>query len=110
MSTFRSGDRARVVSRAVTEEDRRKNRYFEHMAGLTGTIQQVYSDDEVALEVDPDSMSEVSADVQKVATQRMRDKFLDRATEEDKKTYTKEELNFDAHYVVLIRPADLEKL
>lgn len=78
------------------------------MSGLTGTVQQVYGDEEIAVEVDPESMSKVSLDVQKTATQRMRDKFLDRATEEDKKTYTKEELNFDAHYVVLVRPQDLE--
>jgi hypothetical protein len=110
MPSFRTGDTVRVVSRPVTEEDRKKNRYFEHMAGLMGTIQQVYSDHEVAVEVDPSSMSAVSADVKKIATQRMRDKFLDRATEEDKKTYTKEELNFDAHYVVLVRPEDLEKV
>jgi hypothetical protein len=109
MSKWKLGDRVRVVTRAVTEEDRKKNRYYDHMAGLTGTVQQIYSDDEIAVEVEPASMSKVSADVHKMATQRMRDKFLSQISEEQKKQFTKEELDFDAHYVLLLQSSDLEK-
>jgi len=109
MPTFKPGDRVRVVTRPVTQEDRTKNRYFDHMAGLVGTVQQVYSDTEVAIEVEPDSMTKVSLDVQKTATVRMRDKFLSQISEEQKKQFTKEELDFDAHYVVLVDNKDLEK-
>jgi hypothetical protein len=109
MPTFKPGDRVRVVTRAVTAEDRAKNRYFDHMAGLVGTVQQVYSDAEVAIEVETDSMSKVSLDVQKTATVRMRDKFLSQISEEQKKAFTKEELDFQAHYMVLVQNSDLEK-
>jgi hypothetical protein len=109
MSRWKAGDRVRVVSRAVTAEDRKLNRYFEHMAGLTGTVQQIYSDTEIAIEIEPDCLSKVSADVHKVATQRMRDKFLNQISEEQKKQFTKEELDFDAHYVLLVQTDDLEK-
>jgi hypothetical protein len=108
MATWKEGDRVRVVRRAVTEEDRRKSRYFEHMAGLTGTVQQAYSEDEVSVRVDPDSMTEVTADVVKTATQRMRDKFVAGVSEEQRKQLTKEELEFVANYVLLVRSADLE--
>ena len=109
MPTFKPGDRVRVVTRPVTADDRAKNRYFDHMGGLTGTVQQVYSDAEIAVEVEPESMSKVSLDVQKTATTRMRDKFLSQISEEQKKAFTKEELDFDAHYVVLVQSSDLEK-
>ena len=108
MATWKEGDRVRVVRRAVTDEDRRKSRYFEHMAGLTGTVQQAYSEDEVSVRVDPTSMTEVTADVVKTATQRMRDKFVAGVSEEQRKQLTKEELEFVANYVLLVRSADLE--
>jgi len=99
----------RVVRRAVTEEDRRKSRYFEHMADLTGTVQQAYGPDEVAIRVDPPSMTGVTADVVRTASQRMRDKFISNVSEEQRKQLTKEEMEFDANYVLLVRAADLEK-
>lgn len=109
MATWKVGDRVRVVRRAVTEEDRKKNRYFEHMAGLIGEIQQVYNDDEISVKIERDSMSDVTADVQRIATERMREKFANSISEEQKKQLTKEELEFGANYVLLVRSADLEK-
>ncbi len=109
MPNWKAGERVRVVTRAVTEDDKKKNRYFEHMAGLTGTIQQVYSETEIAVEIEPASMSKVSTDVHRTATQRMREKFQGQISEEQKKQFTKEELDFDAHYVLLVQSNDLEK-
>jgi hypothetical protein len=109
MAKWKEGDRVRVVTRAVTEDDRKKNRYFEHMAGLVGTVQNVYNADEISIKIDPQSLGKVTEDVHKQATQRMRDKFLNAISEEQKKQLTKEELDFDAHYVLLVQSNDLEK-
>lgn len=109
MPTWKEGDRVRVITRNVTEEDRKKNRYFSHMAGLVGTVQNVYSEDEIGIEVDPKTLSKVSADVHRIATERMRTKFMDNVSEEQKKSLTKEELEFDTHFVILARGSDLEK-
>jgi len=99
----------RIVKRAVGEDDRKENRYFEHMAGLVGTVQNIYSDNEIAVKIDPEFMTKITADVQKEATLRMREKFLGNISEEQKKQLSKEELEFDAHYVQLVRSGDLEK-
>jgi len=109
MPKWKEGDRVRVVTRDVTEEDRKKNRYFSHMAGLIGTVQNVYADDQVGIVVDPKSLSDVSADVHRIATERMRTKFIENVSEEQKKSLTKEELEFDTHFVILARGEDLEK-
>ena len=109
MSKWKAGERVRVITRDVTQDDRKNSRYFEHMAGLVGTIQQVYNENEVALQVEPESLSKVSSDVHRTATQRMREKFLSQIGEEQKKQFTKEELDFDAHYVLLVQASDLEK-
>ena len=110
MSSWKEGDRVRVVTRPVTEEDRKKNRYFDHMSGLTGTVQNVYSPTEVGVRVDPVSMSKVTREVHNTATERMRKKFLDDAPEVVKKSLTPEELEFSANYVLLVDSGDLEKV
>ncbi len=109
MPNWKEGERVRVVDRPVTEEDRKKNRYYEHMAGLSGTIQSIYNSEEIAIRVDPDAMQKVTSEVHQTAVRRMREKFLGSVSEEQKKQLSPEELNFDAHYVLLVRAADLEK-
>lgn len=99
----------RVVTRPVTEEDRKSNRYYEHMAGLVGTVQNIYSDAEIAIKIDSEFMTKITSDVQKEATLRMREKFQSNISEEQKKQLSKEELEFDAHYVQLVQAKDLEK-
>ena len=109
MSNWKEGDRVKVIARPVTEEDRKKSRYFEHMAGLVGSVQNVYTDDTVAVQVDLDVMGKVSTEVHKTATQRMREKFSAAITEEQRKALTKEEMEFGTHYVLLVQSSDLEK-
>lgn len=99
----------RVVVRNVTEDDRKKSRYFDHMGGLTGTVQNIYADDEIAIKVDQESLSKISEDVHKESTKRMQQRFSREISEEQKKQLTKEELDFQPHYVMLVHAADLEK-
>jgi ribosomal protein L21E len=110
MSKWKEGDRVRIVARPVAEEDLKSSRYYDHMSGLVGTVQNIYSDTEIAVKIDPEFMTKITAEVQKEATMRMREKFLTNATEEQKKQFTKEEMEFDAHYVQLVQSKDLEKV
>lgn len=106
----KEGDRVKIVTREVTEEDRKSGAYFDHMAGLSGTVQNVYPFDQIAVKIEKSNLANIPADVHKVAVQRMRDKFLSSISEEQKKNLTAEEINFDAHYMLLVKGADLEKL
>lgn len=110
MAAPKEGARAKIVVRPVTPEDRKSAAYFEHMAGLTGTIGNVYSDGRSTLVVDEDSLSEITRSVHKEAVRRMREKFLDNLSEEGKKQLTKEELEFNAHFVHLLNDSDLESI
>jgi phage host-nuclease inhibitor protein Gam len=110
MANWKEGDRVRVKTRPVTDEDRKKNRYFAHMAGLTGTIQNIYGADEIAVKMEIESLTPTSQEVHKTSTQRMREKFLSNISEEQKKQLTQEELDFEAHYMLLLEGSDLEKV
>ncbi len=109
MATWKEGERVRVVIRKVTDDDRKKNRYFDHMAGLVGVVQNVYEGDEIAIKIETDSLSKVTADVHKESTSRMQLRFSKEISEEQKKQLTKEELEFQPHYVVLVAADDLER-
>lgn len=100
----------KVVARAVTEDDRKNNAYFEHMAGLTGVVQNIYGPNEVAVKVELESLSKITNDVHRESIKRMREKFLGSISEEQKKQLTAEEQNFNAHYMMLVKSADLEKV
>lgn len=110
MANWKEGERVRIVKRAVSEDDRKTMRYFEHMAGLTGTVQNVYTGDEIAVKVDLDTLSPVTADVHDKSARRMREKFVSSVSEEQRKHPTKEELEFVPHYMLLVQAADLEKI
>lgn len=106
---WKEGDSARIVSRPVTPEDRKANRYYEHMAGLTGTIQNLY-DGCVALKVHPEALSPLSAEVRKESIRKMRNKLVSSISEEQKSRLSKEELEFEANYMLLVQFEDLTKV
>lgn len=109
MPRFKEGDRVRIVERGVTLDDRKSNRYYSHMAGLTGIVQANFGPDEVAIVVEPEVLSPTIAGVVKTAVERMREKFGKNSTEEQRSRLTADELKFDANYVLLARESDLVK-
>jgi hypothetical protein len=106
---WKEGDRVRIVTREVTAKDRSSARYYAHMAGLPGEVQNVYGPDEVAVKIDLERLSPVAGDVHAEAVRRMRAKFLEQMSEEAKSKLSREELDFTAHYVLLVRSGDLER-
>lgn len=104
---FTKGNKVQIIEREVTEEDKKSGRYYSHMANLRGTVQNVYSEDEVAVKVDLDSLDKIIGGVHKEASQRMRQKFLGAISEEQKSMLSQEELNFTPHYMLLVKSSDL---
>jgi hypothetical protein len=109
MARFKEGDRVKVKKRATTPEESAATGYYDHMAGLTGTIENYYSDQEIAVKVDLDALPDVAKRVHKDATKRMRTKFEDSISNEQKGQLSGEELRFTPHYMLLVRAQDLEK-
>jgi len=104
------GDSVRVLNRPLTEQDSTVHSFFQHMQGLTGVVENVYTKDEVAIKIDLECLPAIQAGVHKAATVRMREKFADSVGEEGRKGLEKHELDFVPHYMLLVREADLEKL
>lgn len=108
MAKWKQGDRVKVVSRTVTEEDRKNNTYFEHMAGLIGKVEYLYDHGLVSVKVEPASLSKVSTEVHKEASIRMRGRLNEAVSEEGRKMLTSDELNFPVNFNILVSGDDLE--
>lgn len=110
MAKVKEGDKVRVVTREITEQDRKVYGLFEHMLGMSGVVENIYSPTEVAVKVDLDCLPKIPADVHKEATKKMRERLTENVGEEARKLMTKEELEFVPHYMILVRQDDLEKI
>ena len=99
----------KIKEREVKPDDRETNAYFAHLANLDGTVQAVYGKDEVAVRIDPECFGPVLAGVHKEAVRRMRAKFLDGLSEDQKRKLSRDEKRFAANYVVLVKSDDLVK-
>ena len=109
MAAFKEGDRVRIVSRTPTEEDSKLGTYFGHYAGLTGSVQKVYNKQEVAIEVDHESLTKEIRKRHEDVRDQMKTKWLDGLSEEGRSKLTEREKDFNLRYVVLVPMDDLEK-
>jgi|LakMenEpi03Aug12_release.lakeMendotaPanAssembly.Ray.scaffolds.fasta_scaffold875965_2 ribosomal protein L21E len=107
---YKEGDKVQIVAREVTDKDKKDRRYYSHMAGLTGTVQNIYSESELAVRIDTAGLTKASKDIHKEATQRMRDTLNKNISEVQKKELTSEELEFETHFMLLVHSEDLVKL
>lgn len=107
---LKEGERVRIVTREVTADDRKEGRYYAHMGGNVGVIQRIFSEEEVVIVVDAETVAEPAKSVMEAATKRLNQKFAENATEEAKSKLTPEELKFPVNYVVLVQSSDLEKI
>lgn len=110
MATVKEGDKVRVVTRPITEQDRSVYKFFDHMHGLEGVVAAVYNKEEVAVNVDLDQLQGVPKEIHGVATKRMQESFKEASTENQRKLLDKDEMKFTPNYVLLVREADLEKI
>ena len=110
MPPIGEGDKVRIVLGDVSEADQEIHSLHSHLDGLEGVVESRYSDDEIAVKIDLETLPKVPGQVHTESTKRMRAKFLEAISEDQKKTLTKEELKFVPHYVVLVRDKDLKKV
>lgn len=109
MPTIKEGERVRIVAREPTDDDAKSGMYYGYFGGLTGTVQKVYSKQEVAVEVEPESLTREIRKRHDEIRDQMKTKWLDGLSEEGRSRLTEREKDFHLRYVVLVAMSDLEK-
>lgn len=110
MPKFKDGDRVQVKVREVQGKEALEGRYAPHLGGTRGTILKVYSPEEIAVDLDIDSLPESVRQRHAEQQSAMHEKWLNSLSEEARNRLTDEEKTFRLRYVVLLSEADLEPL
>ncbi len=108
MAELKEGDRVRIATREQSEDDVKSQMYFPHYAGMTGSVQKVYSKAEVAVEVEPESLTKEIRKRHDDVRDQMKTKWLDGLSEEGRNRLTEREKDFNLRYVILLDMGDLE--
>jgi hypothetical protein len=108
--TVKEEDRVRIVSREATAEDAKTGLYYSFLGGLTGTVRKVYSPQEVAVDVEPESLTTEMRKRHEQVRQDMRSKWLDALSDSERSKLTEPERNFILRYIVLVGMHDLERV
>jgi len=106
-TTFKEGDRVQIVDREATPDDVKSGLFYPHFRGLTGTIQKIYPGQEVAVELETESLPEAIAHRHGDVQEQMKTRWLDGLSEEARNRLSEQELDFRLRYTVLVSLGDL---
>ena len=102
MPKFKDGDSVQVKVREVQGKEAFEGGYAPHLGGTRGTILKVYSPQEVAVDLDIDSLPESVRHRHAEQQSAMHEKWLNSLSEEARNRLTDEEKSFRLRYVVLL--------
>lgn len=107
-TAFNEGERVEIVDREANAEDVKSGLFYNFFRGLTGTVQKVYSTDEIAVEIEQESLSDAVATRHIEVQETMKAKWLDGLSEEAKNRLTDKERDFKLRYTLLVHVKDLK--
>lgn len=110
MPKFKEGERVRIKARQASEKEVLEGRYAPYLANATGTILKVYDAQQIAVNLDIDSLPEEVRQRHAEQQETMYRRWFDSLSEEARNRLTDEEKAFRLNYVVLVAESDLESL
>ena len=109
MANLKTGDRVRISDRTATPQDLKSGLFFNHFRGLFGSVQKVYKDQQVAVELEIDALPEDVWKRHMATRDQMRQRWLEGLADDVRRKLTAEQKEFMLRYVVLVAAGDLEK-
>ena len=107
-TAFLEGERVEIVDREANADDVKSGLFYNFFRGLTGTVQKVYTTDEIAVEVEQESLPDPIANRHTDVQENMKAKWLDGLSEEAKNRLTDKERDFKLRYTLLVHAKDLK--
>jgi hypothetical protein len=104
---WKEGDRVQIRDREATAEDVKSGLFYPHFRGLIGSIQKIYATDEVAVEIEAESLVEVVRQRHSDVQEQMKARWLDGLSEEARGRLSEPERDFRLRYTVLVSVNDL---
>lgn len=110
MTAFKAGDRVQVASREVTPDDEKSGLYYAYFGGLTGSVDTVYDDGSVCVDVDLESLSHAARDRHIAMQEAERKKWLEALSGEARNRLSPEQKQLKLSYKILTSNKDVEPL
>jgi ribosomal protein L21E len=107
MANFKSGDSVQITAREQLNSDIKSGLYYNHYGNLTGTILKVYSNDEVSVLVDRETLTKEMRERHEQNEKAMKQKWLDGLSDEARNRLTTAEKQFGLNYALLVHASDL---
>ena len=108
MATPKAGDRVRVLAREMTGEDVKTGLYYSYFAGLAGTVDRVYDDGSVCVDVDLESLGEEIRARHAAMQEAERTRWLENLSDEGRGRLAPEQKELKMSYRILVSKKDIE--
>ncbi len=108
MAGIKAGDAVMIRSREVSGEDTRTGLYYSHFGGLYGTIDRVYDDGSVCVEIELDSLDDEMRKRHLAMQEAERKRWLSNLSGEMRNRLTAEQRQLKMSYKLLVSKNDLE--
>ncbi len=105
---FKTGDRVSIVDREVDANDVKTGLYYQYFAGLQGTIDRIYDDGSVCVDVDIDSLDPKIRQRHLDTQEAERQQWLDSLSDEVKNRLTAAQKQLKISYKILVSNKDLQ--
>jgi hypothetical protein len=107
MPKFKEGDRVQVRARDAQGKEAHEGRYAPHLANAVGTVLKVYAPQEIAVDLDLESLPDAIRQRHAEQQTRMHERWLNSLSEEARNRLTDDEKSFRLRYVALLAEDDL---
>jgi hypothetical protein len=107
MPKFKEGDRVQIRARDAQGKEVQEGRYAPHLANAVGTVLKVYTPQEIAVDLDLESLPEAVRQRHAEQQTRMHERWLNSLSEEARNRLTDDEKSFHLRYVALLAEDDL---
>ena len=107
-TALKEGERVEIVDREANADDVKSGMFYNFFRGLTGTVQKVYATDEIAVEIEQESLPDAVANRHTDVQENMKSRWLDGLSEEGRNRLTDKERDFRLRYTLLVHAKDLK--
>ncbi len=107
MPQFKEGDRVQVRAREAQGKEAQEGRYAPHLANAVGTILKIYTPQEIAVDLELESLPEAIRERHAEQQTRMHERWLSSLSDEARNRLSDEEKSFHLRYVALLAGDDL---
>ncbi len=107
MAALKTGQRVAIRSREITAEDQRTQLYFSYFGGLIGSVDRIYDDGTVCVDVELDSLEDSMRKRHLGIQEAERRRWLESLSDEMRNRLTAEQKQLKISYKILLSAKDL---